>query len=216
DLLSLTAVAGPALTAAGKTLQCNSASGSVRCMASGSNNTTIGNGVVAIVTANLTLTSGLSISVPITNVMGALPDGTWTAMNGVGGGITLSAVVSSLSCSPNSVASGATSNCTVTLSSAAGLLGASVGLSSNNAALTVPTSVTVASGATTANFTATAGTVASNQSVTLTATLNGSATTSVTVTPPPPAVSSLSCSPNSVASAATTSCTVTLSSAALA
>src|SRR5205085_2540222 len=112
-------------------------------------------------------------------------------------------------------ASGATSTCTVTLTSAALTGGASVGLSSNNAALTVPVSVTVLAGATTANFTATAGTVAANQTATVTATLNGTATASVTVTPPPPAVSNLQCLPASVVSGASSTCTVTLSRAAL-
>ena len=87
-------------------------------------------------------------------------------------------------------------------------------LSSNNAALTVPASVTVAAGATTGTFTATAGSVSATQSVTVTATLNGSATTVVTVTPPAPAVTTLQASPTSVASGGTSTLTVTLSTAA--
>src|SRR5262249_7544026 len=151
------------------------------------------------------------VPLAVTNVMGVLPDGTWTTVTGVGGSIAVAQSVSALQCSPASVVSGSTSACTVTLAQAAPTGGSPVTLSSNNVALTVPGSVTVPSGATTANFTAAAGTVSSNQTVTVTATLNGSATASVTVTPPPPAVSGVSCSPNLVVSGAIATCAVTLS-----
>ena len=60
---------------------------------------------------------------------------------------------------PNSITSGSSSTCTVTLSQNAPSGGSSVALSSNNSALEVPSSVTVASGSSSANFTATSGTV---------------------------------------------------------
>ena len=188
------------------------------CVASGMNASPISSGVVAVVTVALSATS--SSTVPLT-VAGAaaLPDGSALAVSGTGGTIALQAVpptVSALQCAPASVASGATSTCTVTLSVAAPAGGSVVTVSSNNAALTTPASVTVAAGATTANFTATAGSVTANQSVTVTATLSGSSkTTTVTVTPPAvPTVSALQCAPASVASGATSTCTVTLSLAA--
>src|SRR5262249_52992564 len=63
----------------------------------------------------------------------------------------------------------------VTLSRAAPAGGAMVTVSSaNSAVLSVPASVMVPSGATTANFPATAGTVTSDQAVTIHASLNGS------------------------------------------
>jgi uncharacterized protein (TIGR03437 family) len=75
--------------------------------------------------------------------------------------------------------------------------------------------VTVAAGATTGSFTATAGTVTANQAVTITASLNSSSVTaSVTVTPPATTVTGLSCTPASVASGGSTSCTVTISQVA--
>ncbi|MEZ0326674.1 MAG: hypothetical protein ACAH95_12295 [Fimbriimonas sp.] len=70
---------------------------------------------------------------------------------------------------PATIASGATVNGTVTLDRAARSGGAVVTLSSNNAVLTVPASVTVTQGNTTANFSATAGTVSSPVQGTVTA-----------------------------------------------
>src|SRR5688572_12808673 len=54
DVSSLSTAAGPALTAAGKAVNCSAASGSITCLASGMNANPIGNGVVAVVTVNLT------------------------------------------------------------------------------------------------------------------------------------------------------------------
>jgi Concanavalin A-like lectin/glucanases superfamily/Putative Ig domain len=90
-----------------------------------------------------------------------------------------------------------------------------VAVSDNSTALTMPTSVTLAAGATTGSFTAIAGTVTANQAVTVVATLNGStATALVTVTPPPATVTGMSCTPTSVTSGGNTSCTATISQAA--
>jgi hypothetical protein len=92
--------------------------------------------------------------------------------------------LSSIQVSPGTIQSGQTASGTVTLSAAAGAGGAVVYLfSSNMAAVTVPASVTVAQGATSAAFTATAGTVSTNNTVALTAFHAGiTATTYLTVT----------------------------------
>jgi hypothetical protein len=89
-------------------------------------------------------------------------------------------LVTSLSC-PADVASGASGTCTVTLMSAAPASGASVSLSSSNPAITVPPTVIVPSGASSAAFTiSAAGTMV--EQVWLTACLNAtSAKTMVTV-----------------------------------
>ncbi len=91
------------------------------------------------------------------------------------------AEVSFLSCSPAGVPSGNSTSCTVTLVSEAPGGGATVSLSSSNAAVRIPPSVVVTSGGKTAAFTAeSAGTIV--QDVWITGTLNGSsATTMVTV-----------------------------------
>jgi Heparinase II/III-like protein/Galactose oxidase, central domain len=87
-------------------------------------------------------------------------------------------VLSSISCSPTSLNSGATAACTVTLSQAAGSGGATITLTSNAPALTVPPTVSILPGSATATFTATAGSVTASQTTIITATFGvGSQTT---------------------------------------
>src|SRR5208282_6615165 len=62
-----------------------------------------------------------------------------------------------------------TDTCTVGLSAVAPTGGFAVSLASNNSSVTVPTSVTVAAGSTTASFTATVSSVSTAQTATLTA-----------------------------------------------
>ncbi len=82
-------------------------------------------------------------------------------------------VVSSFTGTSTSMTGAGTDTCTVTLNAAAGTGGQVVNVSSNNTAVVVPTSVTVAAGATSANFTATISAVSTAQNVTLTATSGG-------------------------------------------
>ncbi len=97
-----------------------------------------------------------------------------------------------LSVSPASASAGATVTGTVTLPQPANVAETFALSSSNSTALNVPSSVTIAAGATSATFKATAGTVSSNASVTVTATLDGySASQSVTVNGSGTAASSL-------------------------
>jgi trimeric autotransporter adhesin len=126
--------------------------------------------------------------------------------------VTAHAQVTSLSCSPSTIGSGTSSNCSVTLSGAASG-NAVVALASNNAAVTVPANVSVASGATFATFSAAAGSVTTSQPVVITASYNGSVQTTVTVTGPGQ-VSSVSCSPSTIAKGAVARCSITLSSPA--
>jgi hypothetical protein len=88
-------------------------------------------------------------------------------------------VFSGLSCSSGSMTGAGTDGCTVTLSAAAASGGFAVNLASNNTAVTVPASVAVAAGSTTAGFTATVSAVSSVQMVTLTASAGGVAETFV-------------------------------------
>lgn len=83
------------------------------------------------------------------------------------------ASVRGLSCASGSLAGAATDACTVTLTSAAKSGGLKLNLTSSNTAVTVPGSVTVPSGATSAGFTATAAAVTAAQTAALTATGNG-------------------------------------------
>jgi hypothetical protein len=87
-----------------------------------------------------------------------------------------SVVVSSLAFSPNSLAGAGTATGTVNLSGAAPTRGASVALSSNNSAVQVPATMTVASGSTSGTFTASASSVTTQTIVTVIASYDGVST----------------------------------------
>jgi hypothetical protein len=110
--------------------------------------------------------------------------GTVTAtLNGVSNSVTLNlaaSTLSSLNCSSSSVVSGETISCTVTLVMAAPSGGTLISVAHRNSPLTMPASVTVAAGQTSAKFNLTAGTITTTRSVKLTLTLNG-ASESVTL-----------------------------------
>ncbi len=90
----------------------------------------------------------------------------------------------SVSLASAQASSGASVQGTVTLSSPAPSGGVIVDLSANSTEVTVPSSVTIAAGATSATFTATMGSVTSSQTVTITATYETqSVETNITVNP---------------------------------
>jgi RHS repeat-associated protein len=124
--------------------------------------------------------------------------------------------LSTLSLSPTSVAGGATSTGTVALVNPAFAGGFVVSLSSDNAAATVPASVTVAQGSTVATFAVTTTGVASTQSITITATAASIVrTATLTVTPPLPVLSTLSLNPTTTPGGSPSTGTVTLTNPAL-
>ncbi len=81
--------------------------------------------------------------------------------------------VNALSCSQMSMTGAGTDTCTVALNSAADSAGLLINLSSNNGAVRVPSTVTVAGGATSASFPATVSAVNVAQSVTVSASAGG-------------------------------------------
>jgi len=85
--------------------------------------------------------------------------------------------VSQLSCSSASETGAASDSCTVTLSAAPLLVSETVQLMSSNSAVTVPSSVSVPAGSTSANFTAAAAAVTTTQTATLTASAGGASKT---------------------------------------
>src|SRR6266513_202730 len=124
--------------------------------------------------------------------------------------------LSSLALNPTSVAGGNSSTGTVTLSGSAPAGGAQVTLSSSNtAAATVPSSVTVPAGATNATFTVSTSVVTASTAVTISAAYGGATrTASLAVTPaapPPPSLASLGLNPTSVTGGNSSTGTVTLS-----
>ncbi len=206
---------GPSATAAEKTVSCSSGASAATCILTGLNTNVIGSGVVAYL--NATVAPGTTTaSIQISNLVGVDPNGNDLSITSAGGGLIVVPSLSPLTCSPTTLSGGAASTCTVTLTQAAPAGGSSVNLVSNNSALTVPASVSVAAGATTATFSATAAaSIGSNLTATVTATFGGSSqSANVSLLAPGGLISSLSCSPTSLVQNAVSTCTVALTQAA--
>jgi len=126
------------------------------------------------------------------------------------------AALGSVTVAPASVIGGQSAMGTVTLTAAAPAGGAGVSLSSANGAASVPSSVTVAAGATSANFSLSTGSVTSATAGNIAASYNGvTKSTSFTVNPQPAAVlATLSLNPTTVRGGAASLGTVTLTAAA--
>jgi len=215
DIVSISAAAGPAAAAAGKSLSCAGTSGSYTCLLAGLNANTIPDGVAAIVT--LTISPGTAATtIGVAGALGASTGGSAIAITATGSSITTSSLLglTLLTCAPSSLNAGASTSCTVTLNQAAPAGGGAVTLASNNPALTIPASVAVAGGALSAAFTATAGALTSNQNATITASFNGSVQTATLSLIARLLVTSLACSPTSLNAGAGSTCTVTISGAA--
>src|ERR1035437_210926 len=207
SVASLTAAAGPALSSVGKTLSCAGGVNSYTCVASGLNSNTISDGVVA--TLSVTLSGSSGVPVTISNSLGASPTGDAIAVTGTGGTVSVAAVISSIACSPGSLAPSASSTCTVILSGSGGGI---IGLSSSSTNLTVPASLSIPSGSGSGTFLATANAFTADQTATVTATLNGSSKpATLSLVAPAITLSALQCAAASLASNASTTCTVTVS-----
>jgi len=165
-------------------------------VAAGSTSTTFTvttSAVVTVNTANITATYGGNASAVLT--------------------VNPTASVSAVSLNPTSVVGGNNSTGTVRLNVAAPTGGASVTLaSSNTTGATVPGSVTVPAGSTSATFTVTTPGVSATATSVISATLGGTASATVTVTAA--SLSSVSRSPSSVVGGSNSTGTVTLNGAA--
>ncbi len=205
---------GPATSAAVKTLSCASGSGVATCIVTGMNTNALASGVVAYVTA--TIASGTTTaSLQISNEMGTDSSGNGLSVTSTGSGSIVVPSLLPVSCTPTALSASGVSRCTVTLTQSAPAGGTSVKLASNNQLLTVPASVTVAAGATTATFNATAGaSITSSQNATVTATLGSSSQTATIALVPPGSLSGVACNPTSLGPSGASTCTVTLSSVA--
>jgi thermitase len=138
----------------------------------------------------------------------------YRALQAAGGGGSTPAL-SSLSISPTSVVGGNSATGTVTLTAPAGSGGFTVQLSSSNSSVaSVPSSVTVPAGQTSASFTITTYQGSSTTSLTITASAGGvTRSASLTVNPPSSGVTlqSLTISPTSVTGGSSATGTVQLS-----
>jgi LmbE family N-acetylglucosaminyl deacetylase len=129
----------------------------------------------------------------------------------VGATLTLNPLLlTGVSLNPTSVAGGVSSQGTVTLNGSSYDSSAVIQLSSSDPSASVPASVNVAAGSSTATFTVTTVLVGTTTSATITATFGGTSKTAV-LTVNPPALTSLSLSPATVAAGAGSTGTVNLS-----
>ncbi len=98
--------------------------------------------------------------------------------------VTATNTVSSVTCTSTSLNSAGTTTCTVTLNLTVSGNGTTVSLSSNDNLLTLPATVAVSPGSSSASFTITAGTIPSSQTAVVTAALGTSSqTVSITLAP---------------------------------
>lgn len=93
-------------------------------------------------------------------------------LSGTGATVATPAL-SALTCTSETITGAGADRCTVTLSAPAPSGGETISLASSNASVSVPASVTVAGGATSAGFVATASAVDAQETVTLSANVNG-------------------------------------------
>jgi len=136
-----------------------------------------------MVPANATSTTFTVTTSPVATTSSATITVTYNGTRTANLTITLP-TLSTLTLNPTTVKGPSPSSGTVTLSGPAPTGGAVVTLSSNKtSAATVPASVTVAAGATTANFTVITKTVPTSTAVTISATKGGTLTANLTVTP---------------------------------
>src|SRR6266850_5724354 len=222
--LNPTSVVGGAQSSTGTVTLSGAAPSGGAIVAFSSNNTT-----AARVPSSVTVAAGAT-SATFTVSTSAVAASTTVTISGTYGGVTRSAsltvtpaappapTLSSLSLNPTNVVGGVQSSTgAVTLSGPAPTGGAIVALSSNNTtAARVPSSVTVAAGATSATFTVSTSAVTASTTVTISAAYGGTTrSASLTVTPaapPAPTLSSLSLNPTSVVGGMQSSTgTVTLS-----
>jgi hypothetical protein len=212
NVLAISAVATPL---AGKALSCAPGSGRYSCLLSAQNMGIIPDGIVAVVNLTMAPTSVLT-SIGITAVSAASPSGSSVGIAGAGGAVSgpsnPAPALTSLACTPPTLAPSGSTTCTVSLTGPAPSGGSVISLSSSNTLLPVPASVTVSAGATTASFTATAAaSIPSNQFATITATFAGQSKTASLSLVAPPVLSSLACNPTSLNPGGASSCTVALS-----
>ena len=122
------------------------------------------------------------------------------------------ATLISLTLNPSSLIGGNSSTATVTLSRGAPVGGATVTLSSNNAAAQVPPNVSVAAGSTTATFSITTTAVAATVTANISATYGAVQSSALTVNPPN--LTGVALNPTTVQGGSSSSGTVTLNGVA--
>lgn len=206
--------AGSSLLAAGKTVVCSGGTNFYTCIAEGLNSNIIANGTLA--TISLALTSGAPqgvTSIALSNALGASLSGQPLTVVAAAGSINVtpsSSLLSGLTCASNTLLRGTITACTVSLSAPAGAGGATIQLSSSSAAISIPTSVTVAAGSFSASFQAVGSGASSDQSGTISASLGSSSVSFGLSFSALPSVQSLQCGVVTLLAGTIPACSVTL------
>ena len=178
---------GSAASAAGKSAACNAiSSGDIRCLISGINTTSIGSGVVATIKFQIAPgTTSASTPLSLASSFGSDANCNHVVLQATGATVTINQppALSNLTCNSTSLTPPATTSCTVSLGGTA-TTDTPVGLSSNASAASVPGSVNVVSGSSSANFTVNTSAVSTSTPAVITATLgSASATFTLTILP---------------------------------
>lgn len=189
DITGVSVVPAGSAVAASKTIDCAAGgSGRYTCIMSGTNTTSVANGTIANATFTLANTSAATTSVQVLTPSASSPAGDTIPTASSAGTITInrSVALSGISCSPATLTAPGSTQCTVALTAAAGASGfpVAIGYSATGVGVTVPSTVTVPSGSTSAAFTLQATSASSTTNIALTATAAGiTKTTSVQVSP---------------------------------
>ena len=181
DFSAVSWSAGPAASAAGKSISCSSLAGTSTCVVWGSNQTSINDGTLAMVTLTISpATTNQASAVQVSASGSTSATGSSIATAGSSATVTIVQFTPTLlvSCNPSTVTGGSPAACSLTLSNAAGAGGVSVAMGSSSGLVSVPPSVVIPAGSRSANFTAT---TAATTNTTL-ATITASAGTTVRTT----------------------------------
>jgi len=219
DISSISVTASSALASAGKTISCSSTGSSTTCVASGLNFGIISTGTIAGLTVHLaSAPSHSSVPIQFTGDFAATADGSTIPVSATNGTITIAQAapqLSGFSCNPTTLGSGMVSSCTITLTRAA-VSTTTISLASSNSLLRIPASVSIASGSTALTFSATAASISASGTAVITATASGvSKSASIALVPPASVqLSSLSCTPTTLAPNSSSSCKISLTGSA--
>ena len=198
---------GAAASGAGKAADCNVISaGDVRCIISGINVSSIGNGVLATLTFQIAAGT-LDSSTPVSLTGGLASDGSANPLSVSDSGATVTInqpapVLDAINCSPTTVLPPASSTCTV---STVGNVPSTttISLSSGVAQATVPASVNIAAGHSSTTFNVSTTAVGANTTALITATLGVSVDNfSLTLTTSSSCTYALSANSSSIGSSA--------------
>jgi malectin (di-glucose binding ER protein) len=181
-LSGLSFVASPAVAAAGKSISCTTVVTGTECILWGLDTTAIPNGVIATANFNVSASATGSLAIGITGASASSATGMALGTNGLGTALDV-VQLSTLVCSPQTLLTPGTASCTVTLTAApTSAVALPLGDIVSAAQVTMPTSITVPEGATSATFNVQVAAVTSP--TTLTVTASDPSSFNITLQPP--------------------------------